>query len=201
MKFLFPRKKILPLAELTDEELIARFFSSHDAATGGELFNRYTHLVFGVCLKYLKNEEEAKDAVMQVFEHLLGLTSDEEIRNFKGWLYTITKNHCLMKLRHEKAVEHARNEILQQDSAEIMELPMVEHLYEEEENQIQLKQLQNAIQQLRPEQQKCIELFYLEDKLYKEIAEMTGFDIKSVKSHIQNGRRNLKILMNDGKSR
>lgn len=106
-----------------------------------------------------------------------------------------------MKLRHEKAVEHARNEILQQDSAEIMELPMVEHLYEEEENQIQLKQLQNAIQQLRPEQQKCIELFYLEDKLYKEIAEMTGFDIKSVKSHIQNGRRNLKILMNDGKSR
>lgn len=201
MKFLSWRQHKFSLSELTDEQLIKRFFESRDAVTGGELFNRYTHLVFGVCIKYLKNEEEARDAVMQVFEQLLGLEQKEDIKNFKGWLYTVTKNHCLMKLRHEKTGERAKTEKLQEKQAEIMELPAVEHLYEAEEKNMQIDRLHSAIQQLRPEQKKCIELFYLEDKLYKEIADITGYDIKAVKSHIQNGKRNLKILMNDGKAR
>lgn len=199
MPFFSHQNKIRRVNELTDEELASQYFDSNDPELAGELFKRYSHLVFGVCMKYLHDVEEAKDVVMQIFELLLTIDQEEEVRNFKGWLFTVSKNHCLMKLRHEKAGQQAREQKLQELESEIMEIPSVMHLYEAEEKESEINRLHKAIQRLGHEQRTCIELFYLEDKLYKEISEMTGFDLKAVKSHIQNGKRNLKIMLNNGR--
>ena len=52
-----------------------------------------------------------------------------------------------------------------------------------------------SLEELNPEQKQCLILFYLEKKSYQEISENTGFSLMQVKSYIQNGKRNLKILL------
>jgi len=199
MAFLFAKNKTSRIKDLNDEELVQCFFENKKTELAGELFNRYTQLVFGVCMKYIGNAEEAKDAVMQIFEHLLTLEQKEEITNFKGWLFTVAKNHCLMILRKNKSVKNFKELKFAELESEIMELPSVMHLYDTEENEIQVKRLHQAIETLKPEQKTCVELFYLENKVYKEISEITGYELNAVKSYIQNGKRNLKILLENGK--
>ncbi len=53
----------------------------------------------GVALKYLKDRTQAEDAVQQVFLKALTHLPQEEILNFKGWLYVLMRNHCLQQLR------------------------------------------------------------------------------------------------------
>jgi RNA polymerase sigma-70 factor (ECF subfamily) len=177
-----------------DNELIRLYRRTSDAAHAGELFERYVHLVYGVCMKYLKNEEDSKDAVMQIFEKLLVELKVHEISNFKSWLHVLAKNHCLMWLRSAR-VRHEKN-ILTFDVSDDMENDNGRHHTEEDdglENNLAL--LEKGIQVLPAEQKQCIELFYLQQKCYKEIADMTGYDLKKVKSYIQNGKRNLKIYL------
>ena len=172
---------------LEDAALINFYKSTGDTTYVGALFERYTHLVFGVCMKYLKNEDKAKDAFMSIFENLFSDLKKHSITNFKGWLYSVSKNHCLMMLRKNK-----------------MEVPLIEATMEkvaaehpdykiELENRLNL--LNEAIQDLEEQQQACIRLFYIEEKTYQQIEKMTGFEFKQVKSFIQNGKRNLKIYM------
>ena len=183
------------LQSLSDEELIKSFKKQANNIYIGELFERYTHLVFGVCLKYLKNEEDSKDAVMQVFEELPQKITDFKILNFKSWLYSVAKNHCLMKLRKDKTSQKARVEVYENIRHEIMESPEVFHLNNEENADKRISQLEKGITALKTEQRKCIELLYLQNKSYNEVAELTGYNLKKVKSYIQNGKRNLKIFM------
>ena len=159
----------------------------------GVLFSRYSHLVFGVCMKYLKDEDESKDAVMQVFEKLLKELLRHEVDNFKPWLHSVTKFHCLMLLRSGK------KEVKGMDPG-IMEKELSLHpsgLSTEEiiQKDHQLTLMEQAIQELDEHQQRCIRLFYLEEKSYQEVSDMTGYNMNQVKSYIQNGKRNLKILM------
>lgn len=176
---------------LSDKELLIGFKENADNTYIGELYNRYVHLVFGVCMKYLKNEDESKDAVMQVFEKLLHDLVRHEVENFKGWLYTLTKNHCLMLLRndHMYVINQAD---LKKDLSEIMENDSSLHQDNSMEKELQIRQLEEGITTLNKEQRTCVELFYLSDKSYQEVAEITGFDLNQVKSYIQNGKRNLK---------
>jgi RNA polymerase sigma factor (sigma-70 family) len=58
-----------------------------------------------------------------------------------------------------------------------------------------METLKKCIDQLKDEQKECIKLFYLEEKCYQEIAESTSYELKKVKSYIQNGKRNLRICM------
>lgn len=183
------------LQSLSDEELIKSFKKQANNIYIGELFERYTHLVFGVCLKYLKNEEDSKDAVMQVFEELPQKITDFKILNFKSWLYSVAKNHCLMKLRKDKTSQKARVEVYENIRHEIMESPEVFHLNNEENADKRISHLEKGITALKTEQRKCIELLYLQNKSYNEVAELTGYNLKKVKSYIQNGKRNLKIFM------
>lgn len=181
-------------------ELISLYRESGDNVYIGELFKRYTHLVFGVCMKYLKDEDESKDAVMMIFEKLPGDLKKHEVSQFKGWLHRVASNHCLMELRaksarHEKEVEMAK------DLGSVMESGYELHLDGEADKEKELSNLENAVKELKEEQKICIELFYLQEKSYQEVAEMTGFDMNKVKSAIQNGKRNLKILLTEQNER
>lgn len=180
------------IKSFSDEELLIAYKKSNDNKLFGELFERYTHLVFGVCMKYLKNEDNSKDAVMQIFEKLIEDLKTQDILNFKSWIYSVAKNHCLMKLRKEKTVEKEKNLFFNNLRVEVMESADVMHQYEKEGLNEKIPELNKAIKFLNEEQRNCIELLYLQNKSYKEVSQITGYSMKKVKSYIQNGKRNLK---------
>lgn len=176
-----------------DELLLRNYQSSGNTEILGSLYSRYMHLVYGVCLKYLKNRDDAKDAVMQIFEKLVSELGQYEIKQFRSWLYVITKNYCLMQLRSQKTAERRINNY-KIDHVQSVESTMELHPIDKEdaENDLQLKE---CIENLNDEQKNCIRLFYFENKCYREIAELLKMDEKNVKSHLQNGKRNLKICL------
>lgn len=195
-KFRNSKKRGVASVNLTDQQLIHAYVSEGNTDYFGLLFERYTHLVFGVCMKYLKNTHNAEDAVMGIFEKLMTDLKNNEVRDFKNWLYRVTKNHCLMILRKQKVIGRAEIEISQLKQQEFMEFLFGDHLNNEEGDvEGKLISLRDAIRSLREEQRKCIELMYLEKKSYHEIARLTGYDLKKVKSYIQNGKRNLKNML------
>lgn len=186
------RYKKINIAE--DHELIASYRKSGDNYYVGELYKKYSHLVYGVCLKYLKDEDESKDAVMQIFEKLLDDLKKYTVGNFKSWLHTTAKNHCLMKLRHDQSV-FVKSEEFKKDFPVVMESDYALHLDGKDDREANLTHLSDGVKQLNDEQKICIELFYLQGRCYQEVAEMTGYTMKQVKSYIQNGKRNLKIFI------
>lgn len=155
----------------------------------GELYQRYMELVYGVCLKYFKEPETAKDSVIQIFEELVIKLKKHEVENFKGWLHQVAKNHCLMQLRTPKNLKTVEfnTEFVQNES-----YVHLNGVLEKEEN---FKKLELCLGTLTREQQEAIRLFYLESKCYNEIVEITGQEWSQVRSFIQNGRRNLKLCM------
>lgn len=178
----------------SDEWLIDKFKDSGDLEFLGNLYERYMHLVYGVCLKYLKDRDASQDAVMQIFEKLILELPKREIENFKPWLHVITKNYCLMQLRTQKSQLAHREKIV--ESADIfMESSYEMHHNNETVLDQDITALKKCIDELKDEQKECIKLFYLEECCYQEIADQTNFEIKKVKSFIQNGKRNLKICM------
>ena len=180
--------------QYSDLELIAEYKNTENKLFIGILYKRYSHLVLGLSLKYLKNEDEAKDAVMQIFEKLFKDLLKHQIEFFKSWLYTYSKNFCLMIIRTRQS--KLKKEIELENNADLfMETESGLHLNKAEEKEKQFVALENAINDLKDEQKKCIDLFYLKEKSYVEIAEITGFTINEVKSYIQNGKRNLKIKL------
>lgn len=176
-----------------DVDLLALYKDSGDLSYLGELYERYIHLVFGVSMKYLKNQEESQDMTMHIFEKVAEVAKISEIKNFKSWLHVVTKNECLMLLRSKKYQLNKNAQEFPYDNN--MERSSLLHHDEEGTLENSLQNLEEAITVLPSEQQECIKKFYLEDKCYKSIAEETGYDIKKVKSYIQNGKRNLKIHM------
>jgi RNA polymerase sigma-70 factor (ECF subfamily) len=187
--------KSVPINKLenhSDEELIRLFREKQDLEALGGLYSRYMFLVYGVCMKYFKNREDSQDAVMQIFEVLVKDIPRFEIQNFKGWLYMVSRNHCLMQLRKTSKEKNRHPEI---SSAVFMESTAVMHPIEEESDPDLQERLKNCLEQLKEEQRRCVELFYYQQQCYKEIA--TGLNIREekVKSYIQNGKRNLKICI------
>jgi RNA polymerase sigma-70 factor (ECF subfamily) len=177
-----------------DAEIIASYRDSGDPGLLGVLFERYAHLVFGVCMKYLKNEEDSKDAMMQVFESLGDDLRKYRIRSFPPWLHSVAKNHCLMQLRKRRLLvndEHG----YRQAEATLLTMPDGMHFMEEEVQETHLRNLERAMASLGTEQRQCIRLFYLEERSYQEVSDATGYDLKQVKSYIQNGKRNLRNFL------
>ena len=198
LKFSKKNKAVSKLKSMMDEELVLAFKKSRDNEFFSEIFQRYTHLIFGVCMKYLRDEEGAKDAVMQVFEKLFVDIQHHEIRNFKSWIYTVAKNHCLMKLRKGKTV--LKQELIYKKSiqSDFMELAVEIHHNGAKGQEAIFGQLHEAMKLLNHKQRECIDLLYLQNNSYKEVAEITGYSMKQVKSHIQNGKRNLKKYLEKG---
>jgi len=177
--------------QLDDNELIRRYCEEGNTNYLGILFKRYSHLVLGLCIKYLKNEDEAQDLVMNIFEKLTADLKKHKIEFFKSWLYTYSKNMCLMELRKKqsqlkKDIELQDNKVLFMDSGSDL------HLNSNDEKENTISQLETALSTLSKEQKQCIVLFYYKNKSYNEIVDITGFNANEVKSYIQNGKRNLK---------
>jgi len=187
MFFRRPHRK----SHFTDEELIHQYQLSRDTGYIGELYQRYTHLVYGMCLKYFKEEEDSKDAVMQIFEKLLQVLKTQEVSKFQHWLHVLVRNYCLMELRKRKSRDTTYLEPLAESNPGILNIPQEDNFQLEE----QLQHLENGLDHIPPAQKSCIELFYLQKKCYQEIAAITGYDLNKVKSYIQNGKRNLKIYL------
>lgn len=181
--------------KLSDEELVHRYAHKHEQAAVNCLFERYGHMVFGVCLKYLKQTAAAKDATQQIFIKLLDDLVRFKIGNFKPWLFQTTKNHCLMQLRKSIPVTNNEFEGLEKkDSDQDLQIKL-------QQEQL-LLQLEKELGLLNEEQRTCIELFYLQQHTYATIAAKKGTTIQKVKSAIQNGRRNLKLkLQASGKAK
>jgi len=173
---------------ISDEELISRFRADGNNDWLGIMLERYTVLLFGVCMKYLKHEEQAKDSVQQVFLKALSEIPKYKIDNIGGWLYQVARNLCLSNLRSKK---HFADEEQLQYVPQPDEVPL-SLLIEKEKDIDRLKQ---ALADLKEDQRICVASFYLEKKSYHEISEATGFSVKQVKSHIQNGKRNLRLKL------
>lgn len=173
---------------ITDNELLANFYADGNQEWIGILLQRYTMLLLGVCMKYLKDETEAKDCVQQIFLKVLTEIPKYKIDYFKSWLYMVAKNHCLMRLRDKDKI-----------TRELTEKTHPAHTDTDKQDLLQNEQtydlLEKAIDELNPEQKICVTLFYLQKMSYQQIAEKTGYSLMQVKSYIQNGKRNLKILL------
>jgi RNA polymerase sigma-70 factor (ECF subfamily) len=179
-----------PNSHISDQQLLHSFYSSRDNHWLGILLQRYTLLLLGVCMKYLKNEEEAKDCVQQVFLKAITELHKYKVEYFKSWLYMVAKNHCLMKLRDKQARTPAE---IKDEMAITPENDPGLALHLEKDRQLEI--MEECLLELNKDQKQCVTLFYLEKKSYNEIADQTGFTLLQVKSYIQNGKRNLKILM------
>lgn len=175
---------------MTDAELLEKFHADGDNSWLGILLQRYTLLLLGVCMKYLRNEEEAKDSVQQVFLKVIQELKKYRVEYFKSWLYMVAKNHCLMKLREKQG--KLTVEISERTGDR--ESPETDHDLRGMRD-IKLDLMEAALRELNPEQQQCVTLFYLEKKSYQEVSEATGYSMLQVKSYIQNGKRNLKIMI------
>lgn len=175
--------------EISDAALLENFYKDHDNKWLGILLPRYTLLLLGVCMKYLKNEEDARDCVQHIFLKVINELHKYKVDYFKSWIYMIAKNHCLMKLRDQKKLPVELNvQITPAGNAEA-------DVSDLKEKDALLQKMEMAIKQLNAEQQQCVNLFYLQKKSYAEIAEISGFTMLQVKSYLQNGKRNLKLLM------
>lgn len=175
---------------MADAELLESFYADKNNHWLGVLLERYTLLLFGVCMKYMKNEEEAKDCVQQVFLKTIAELHKYKVDYFKSWIYMVAKNHCLMRLRDRQGRTAV---ILNEQTLVPEEDSPVKQAYIEKDRV--LDAMTNALEELNNDQKRCVTLFYLEKKSYNEIVDSTGFSLMQVKSYIQNGKRNLKILM------
>lgn len=178
-----------PYIHMTDQELLDHYYSDHTNEWLGVLLSRYTLLLFGVCMKYVKEEEEAKDCVQQIFIKVLTELPKYKVTYFKSWVYTIARNYCLMRLRDK----HGRPAALSEEmlAAWDEDTGRSKHL----EKDLLLELMTQSLEELGKEQKLCVILFYLEKKSYQEITERTGYTLMQVKSYIQNGKRNLKLML------
>ena len=176
--------------EKEDQQLLENFYRDRNNEWLGILLQRYTLLLFGVCMKYLKNEEDARDSVQQIFLKSITELHKYKVDYFKSWIYMVAKNHCLMKLRDKQGkipVELTENHITTpEETTDRQDVLNDEITYE---------LMNNSLEELNKEQKRCVTLFYLEKKSYNEVSEITGYSTMQVKSHIQNGKRNLKNIL------
>jgi RNA polymerase sigma factor (sigma-70 family) len=181
-------KKDNPDNSIPDEVLVAQFIDTGNKELVAILFERYTHLVYGICLGYLQDKEQGKDAVMEIFESLFEKLSVHHVTVFKNWLYSVSRNHCLMILR-KSATQNRSYEKSLSGSVTSVE---PDEANPEISPEIKEGMIGTAVESLNPDQRLCVSMMYLEDKSYKDIADQTGYTLNEVKSHIQNGKRNLK---------
>lgn len=174
---------------LTDEQLLEKHRASGHAEYFGELFGRYVPLMYGVCLDYLRDEDRARDAVMQLFEDLMPKVARYEIAVFRTWLYSVTRNHCLQIINREK------KEIQVDFDSNLMESPEISNLFDDEGAGEQLDALRQCMEKLPEAQRISVRHFYMEEMSYADIVDETGYPLTKVKSYIQNGKRNLKNCM------
>ncbi|KAB2872336.1 MAG: sigma-70 family RNA polymerase sigma factor [Bacteroidales bacterium] len=178
------------ISAFSDLSLIDLYKKDGDKQIVGELYKRYTRFVFSICMKYLKDEESSKDAVMQIFEKLFVDLRKHDVSNFKSWLHSVTRNYCLHIIRDSK-YQNQKLRDFSNSEEEVMENQLFLYQDSVTVQEERVAELERELGNLSKEQRVCVELFYLKDKSYQEIADETGYSLNQVKSYIQNGKRNL----------
>nr|WP_240915332.1 sigma-70 family RNA polymerase sigma factor [Chitinophaga oryziterrae] len=171
--------------------MLQRYKADEDSNWIGILFDRYAILLLGLCMKYLKNEEDARDSVQQIFLKVLAEINKHQVQFFRAWIYMVAKNYCLMQLRHKQQVRQEEVNENHLNNPAIADEEKAKFI----EKDILLENMQQALEQLNPDQRICLKLFYLQKVSYQDIATRTGYTLLQVKSYIQNGKRNLKQLL------
>jgi RNA polymerase sigma factor (sigma-70 family) len=177
-----------PTGNLPDEQLVNRYLETREKELIAVLFERYTHLVYGICLNYLQDSDQSKDAVMEIFESLFHKLAVHKVLNFRNWLYSVARNYCLMVLRKSGTINRAKDQL----KVGVNENEMPDDMDEDDDLLFNSARIGLALEQLNHEQSACIRLMYIDDKSYRDISAITGYSLNDVKSHIQNGKRNLK---------
>jgi RNA polymerase sigma factor (sigma-70 family) len=188
--WLFRRKK-----EVSDEELVQIYFASGDKSLMGRLFEKHVTTVYGVCLYYFRDREQSKDAVMQIFEKMMQELRKTEIKNFKAWLGFVVRNYCISELRKQKTRRFVPESYLDFEVSEAS-LEEEEKIASVDEEKM-IGYMKDVLPRLKDKQRICIELFYLQNLSYQDIAGKTNYTVNEVKSYIQNGKRNLKLLIEE----
>lgn len=178
------------LNNISDSTLLERFYKEKNNEWLGVLLQRYTVLLYGVCLKYLKDEEESRDAVQQVYLKVISELGRHHVTYFNSWLYQVAKNYCLMQLRGK-----GKTLLPVTENLSVAEESSHDRTSDHQSKEETYTALNEALEELNEEQKQCIKLFYLHKKSYQEIANDTGYTPFQVKSYIQNGKRNLKIKL------
>lgn len=178
----------------SDVELIECYRNSHDPKYVGELYQRYLHLVTYICSNYLEVDEDIEDASMDIFEKLLDELKRHEISDFKNWLHSVTRNHCLKLLRKKNPVVLSEK-VTKLNGSAFLELREEFGIGIQEDKHEIIRQMMRGLRWLNKEQRECLEHFYLDRLSYKQVSDYTGYSINQVKSYIQNGKRNLKIYL------
>ncbi len=179
----------------SDEELLKQYKQSGNKELFADLFKKHVSVVYGTCLFYLQDKDEAQDATMQLFEKLMLDINNREINNFKGWLSFVVRNHCISLIRKNKSAS--------KNIQSYYEFEYETPSYEEEEkinsisDDVLLENMKSCLPKLKENQRICVELFYLKNKSYQDIANETPFSLNEIKSYIQNGKRNLKLLIEE----
>lgn len=183
----------------SDEELLRHYKQSGNKELFADLFKKHVSVVYGTCLFYLQDKDEAQDATMQLFEKLMLDINNREIDNFKGWLSFVVRNHCISLIRKNKSQS--------KNIKSYYEFEYETPNYEEEEkinsvnDDVLLEKMKDCLPKLKENQRVCVELFYLKNKSYQDIANETNFSLNEIKSYIQNGKRNLKLLIEDASAK
>lgn len=176
------------LSDQSDEALARMYYKNGDERALSTLYQRHSHTILGICAKYLDNAQDCEDAAMDIYVLLTKKLRKHQVANFKSWLYQTVKNHCLRQIKNKE-----RQRRVLDDSRVFQQVSDNEQSPEKSEKMV--RALRKALSQLKPEQRKCVSLFYLEEHSYKEVSHMTGLPLKKVKSHIQNGKRNIRIAL------
>jgi RNA polymerase sigma-70 factor (ECF subfamily) len=182
------------IRHMSDNELITMYKSSDNKQFVGELYKRYSHLVFGMCIQYFKDKDTAKDMVIRIFEKLFDELKKREVESFRAWLTFVVRNFCISEIRKLNTQQSRENEY----GLDLKNELLTESEKEEgDETEEKIAQLENAMKELNPFQKKCIELFYYRNMSYAQITDITGYSVNEVKSYIQNGKRNLKLILTE----
>lgn len=183
-------------AQLSDEELVQHYKNTFDGFYVGLLFERYVDVIFGISLKYLKNRQDAEDMLSSVFEKLTDVLKNKEVQTFRNWLFVLVKNQCVSQLRSVQSQQQRQKRYIDYISQLTAPEELMQVWKEEKKNDEEVR-LKQVLAQIPRKQRRCIEYFYFEQKSYKEIAELMNETVGKIRSYIQNGRRNLKIMLTD----
>lgn len=179
----------------SDEELLKHYKQTGNKELFADLFKKHVSVVYGSCLFYLQDKDEAQDATMQLFEKLMLDVNNREIDNFKGWLSFVVRNHCISIIRKNKS-QTKNIKSYYEFEYEAPNSDTEEKINSVSDDEM-LINMQLCLPKLKENQRLCVELFYLKNKSYQDIATETSFTLNEIKSYIQNGKRNLKLLLED----
>jgi len=156
------------------------------------LVKRYENMVFTIALKMMHNREEAEDVAQEAF-----IKSFKALKRFKGdakfstWLYRISYNHCLDKIKEKKRFVHPEN-IDEFNNAELDIDSDILSVIEAKERSVIIEE---ALKKLKNEEQLIMTLYYFEEQSIKEIGKVLGINPNNVKIKLYRSRNKLVSLL------